>query len=393
MKVKSHIGIVGNEKADELAKEAAQAPGSCNRQVPTGSEGFQDMYWPTYQKSFGPDRAPQTWHCDDLNKDLKRLAAMKHQRGFTNVTIYTKAWSDIEGVADGDLSNKFWTDPGVSTSMTINTLKYRFGQLWNKKIAFRQCRPYFGGGNVARDSTCPLCHGPDSGGHILGGCEHAQMKALFIHRHDSAMRQVLNELNKGGHGSYYCIADVGTMETLGPLGVHDKRIPSWLLSNQYLAAQGIDPSMRGKMRPDIMLIQVTPDEVAALLGRGPSSQLDSMQGNRKRNVWIMEGGYTADTRYKDKLEEKLHQHDLLVRLLEDRGFEVSVLPFILGFSGTIYLDNVEQLGSIGITRPRAKALLQKLHTHAITCLQNIVTQRRRLERQVEPRHTRRYRPP
>ena len=44
----------------------------------------------------------------------------------------------------------------------------------------------------------------------------------------------------------------------------------------------------------------------------------------------MEVGYTSETRYDEKLQENVTQHGKLQRALLSVGFEVSILPVILG---------------------------------------------------------------
>ena len=55
------------------------------------------------------------------------------------------------------------------------------------------------------------------------------MKKMHIFRHDEAHRIIINAINKGEHGSYFMIADVGKKDTLQQIGVHHKRIPNWIL--------------------------------------------------------------------------------------------------------------------------------------------------------------------
>ena len=75
--------------------------------------------------------------------------------------------------------------------MVTMILKYRYGQLWNMKIAFRQQRPYLPGLRIPRSDKCPHCGQADSGDHILGGCNVPAFKAMYIARHDQALRLVL----------------------------------------------------------------------------------------------------------------------------------------------------------------------------------------------------------
>ena len=162
-KVKAHIGIKGNEEADRLANEAADCPDAASEQVTTGNEVYSEMIWPSYEKDEGPDRSLKTWYCDNLNKDLKKVASLQHQCAYTNKTIYTKAWDHTQKVALGNLSNGMWNDPDISTKALINTLKYRYGQLWNKKKAFQQRTSYLPGEPIARNTRCAICREPDQG--------------------------------------------------------------------------------------------------------------------------------------------------------------------------------------------------------------------------------------
>ena len=52
----------------------------------------------------------------------------------------------------------------------------------------------------------------------------------------------------------------------------------------------------------------------------------------------------------------------------------------LSYAGTIYTSNVTMLQDLGLQTAVAKKVLKKLHTHAIVCLQNIIKERRYLER-------------
>ena len=119
--------------------------------------------------------------------------------------------------------------------LVTQVLRYRFGQLWNMKLAFLQRRPYLpefrNGIPFPRSDRCPHCHEPDSGRHIMGGCGHRVTKSLYISRHDGALRQVLKAINQGRHGLYLKIADIGRDELTNDLGVISKRVPDWLVSN------------------------------------------------------------------------------------------------------------------------------------------------------------------
>ncbi len=98
------------------------------------------------------------------------------------------------------------------------------------------------------------------------------MKKQYIARHDKAMRTVVQSFTKEKNSSFYLIADVGRMEGLKAIGVHSKRVPSFVLPDSCLQDKGIDPVVgrgllqrggpdaRSKMRQDIMMVEMTTAE-------------------------------------------------------------------------------------------------------------------------------------
>ena len=66
-------------------------------------------------------------------------------------------------------------------------------------------------------------------------------------------------------------------------------------------------------------------------------------------VMIVEVGYTSETRYAEKLQEKMILHGKLQRPLSRVGFEVSILPVILGTTGGVFNSNLDSFRAIGIS--------------------------------------------
>ena len=122
---------------------------------------------------------------------------------------------------------------------------------------------------------------------------------------------------------------------------HDTRIPEFVLADIDLTE---GPTQRRKLRPDIMITDITLRETLSCKpsrkrGRHKGQQnhhITTIANGRARRVWIVEVGYYSDTRYLDKLQEKTRQHRQLQFLLMDKGFKVTCLPIILGNSGAIY---------------------------------------------------------
>ena len=127
---------------------------------------------------------------------------------------------------------------------------------------------------------------------------------------------VLKSITKGDHGGYYTIADIvrAAHELIEDMGVSAKRIPPWLLPDSCLERANIDPADRGRLRPDIMLVEMTQSEnmsyrrhsqkhLELLTTMNSQSRADGSSGPQRRKVWLIEGGYTSDTRHLEKLAE------------------------------------------------------------------------------------------
>ena len=322
---------------------------------------------------------------------MKNLLRPTLAIGYAKETLYGEAWRRTTQYAIGSTSNHFWKD--TSSPVVTQVLKYRFGQLWNMKLAYLQQRPYLPGWPMPKSTRCPHCGQPDSGGHILGGCEHRVMKSLYISRHDETMRKILRAINKGKHGAFLKIADIGRDELTLDLGVIDKRIPDWLVSDSTLEACGLAADMRHVLRPDVLLIEVTHDEQIryTTAGNHPTLGTEFYEPNRgararllsrKRKIWLLEGGYTADTKHLAKIAEKEQQHMTLLRALRTQGFDPHLQILTFGVGGTVFEQTKTFMHDNGISPNDTTHLLNQIHLHSVQCLHNIVVQRRQLDTQI-----------
>ena len=123
------------------------------------------------------------------------------------------------------------------------------------------------------------------------------------------------------------------------------RIRGQILKSQF--STGVfAPEDRLKLRPDILMTDMTPDEI-----KTAEADFARQQGKRKadtippmkpqdvikgQNMTIVELGYVADTKYQDKLSTKFDQHKLLCRLLTLEGHVVQILPITLGTQGALF---------------------------------------------------------
>ena len=110
-----------------------------------------------------------------------------------------------------------------------------------------------------------------------------------------------------------------------------------------------------------------------------SGQAQTHSQSRQLKVWLLEGGYTSDTRLPEKIEEKRQQHKILLQALEMQGFSARLLILTCGVGGTFYKRTQDYLEHVGTGSVEMKKLLKDIHLHSVECLHNIFVQRRKLD--------------
>jgi len=97
------------------------------------------------------------------------------------------------------------------------------------------------------------------------------------------------------------------------------------------------PDTRSKMRPGMMIVEMTMTEQQQYLrhndkfGSRLTALTPVMPDGNPRSMKIVEGGYCPDTRHG---QEKEAQPEALERTLKDFGYNVTTLPMIIGQSGS-----------------------------------------------------------
>ena len=174
IKVKSHIGIHGNEQADRLANEAAEECGKSKRFdydiSQLYSEPFKDKFWLQrniqIQTTEGFRTEKECLH--NLHEDLKLHMHDKYKLGQSNhESILYKSWKNIQPYRDSQYSDAFRDMPNITESMKVTIDKCRTGTLGNNKRLHMM--------KLVTHKTCPICPSEDSIGHIMGGCSHTDM--------------------------------------------------------------------------------------------------------------------------------------------------------------------------------------------------------------------------
>jgi hypothetical protein len=133
-----------------------------------------------------------------------------------------------------------------------------------------------------------------------------------------------------------------------------------------------------------MIVEITNDEIDRALKkqtRNGDTNIPTQINGRPRKIWLIELEYSSDTRYMDKVIERIEQHAKLCRFFAAEGYDVMLLPVVLGSAGTLFRCLDRATTEMDIPNARKKKLYSKLHLHSIHSLQSLVSQLRYLERQ------------
>ncbi len=244
----------------------------------------------------------------------------------------------------------------------MRTMKARWGLLWNQKLAYRW--------KLAPSPNCPLCHQPDSVGHLLGGCTHKDAKAMKIARHDQSVKLIQKAIALGDCGGHYMVMDAGAVGDL-PEDVMGKRVPSWLFPpispDLTPEQQQTEAERRRKMRPDILVAEGLETKDTRGTEAEVRTHVQELIAAKKLQIHILEVGYCSDIDRDAKDFDKRKQHEDLVALLRSGGHDVRFHdPVTLGRCGSIPTSLIYMLkNTFHISAARAEEYAHKLNRHAV----------------------------
>ena len=408
-KVKSHIGVAGNEHADAGAARALRSPDACDVDLADIDNAYLSSLpaWPchpppTPDGGLADSLTPDTcWFLGDLHSGvvgyLQSHASHLYDGPGADLTLYA-AYKAVTDLAMPAASNHMWHASQCQFPLIRTILHLRYQQVWTASQALAFKRPYRTVLGPITSGRCPICPPSDAPsalpldtvGHILGGCTHSRLKALYIARHNKALLLVHATFLAGDLSRSYVVLDATSNRRL-PCGVSCTRVPRWALP--HLSA--VDVAL---MRPDFLLfdglLSTDPalQDPSALL---PSLQLATMQHTCR--VLIMELGYTHERSHDPCLSRKTQQHARLVAELRTAGWQVypqdaeTVPVLLLGTCATVYQSSAAILRTFGISGSAIPPLLRSLHLHAVRFATAILSTRRSLER--DPAHVTLILPP
>ena len=372
LKVKAHSGVAGNEEADAAAKSAAE-PDAEHRfttpaHTPFGGRVCPGFYEPPIgcgcssgsATSQGPAclRAV-THHGKALSKRLHRRNKTGYSQMGWQATQTAQMYDGLEGdYALGKESNSYFDLPPQVVRMAR---KHQFGVFWDRGKAYRRWAPYFLGvlgAPAAWDGRCLLCGGEDSGGHTLLRCEHPEIKARIIARHNNTVKMTLKALQRASaDGGIFTIMDACSEDEAGEYGVEGTRLPRWLLSPER-----VDDMLLRKLRPDILrIVGLPPNPTEEQIAHALAHKQDY-------RVQVIEVGYCSDTKWRATIKRKLEQHKELLQLIRDEGWHVDETAHVtvIGARGAVYASGLEALRRLGLQDQDVRLLLVEI-SHA-SCL-------------------------
>jgi len=115
----------------------------------------------------------------NIKDKLKAHMSKYHRLGDANTNSgYYNYWKRLLTSVNLTTNNSFWGNTRINVSQKKNVMKFKTGTLYTQNLAHPCGR--------ATNSSCLLCHQPDSHIHMLSGCQNASIQNMVTERHNIA---------------------------------------------------------------------------------------------------------------------------------------------------------------------------------------------------------------
>jgi len=367
-KVKAHVGIPGNERADNTAQDTALGrKASCPQYTIPASNEREDMFWPYIDES-------ETWadgsvhekyrYTDSLEGALKAHIRGELEQGWANQdSVYFSSLQKQMPRIRGHLLTYLAQTSLLSTAEKRCRWKYLTGTLYTNKRA-----RWYGHSKTDR---CPVpgCSSRDSQGHAMGQC--TGLLNARIAKHHAQGRIIAKAVSTGnqGNGLEFCFTDLGKKEHWDAEGIPtihttQREIPEALIDQHTWQQLG--------HRPDLLLWR-------------PRTRDPTRPGHtRSPHIHIVEFKNCRDSDPTPVYSLACAQHGALEALLKERHPDAIVETdvILVGMAGTIYEDfTVAPLKRLGVQGSPLQSVLQKLAVCAAQQMHKVWSYRRKLIQQ------------
>ena len=331
-KIKSHIGMVGNEMADIGANQATL---NTDTQNYTGAERHRKGHWVSTKAGEGGEAQERT-AVSDLRAGLRKQAHKEHKLGDAKLDgIYASSWRDTIPIADTTVSSMFVQKniEGITESCRRQALLNRTGGLVTQKTLHRWRK--------VDSPNCLLCGQLDGGHHAISGCPALSTPAT--ERHNQAGRIIAEAICTGRHGARVVMMDVGNRQKLTEAGIPTQEHGRYLPLSCYPQHLTEEERREHQLKHRVDIAVTIPDE------------------GGHEVLHLVELKTCRDTSREDQIERATTQHAELSELLEAAGQRHELHVVTLGVSGTIYKDTKTTLETLGVEKKEVKEVLKRLH--------------------------------
>jgi ribonuclease HI len=203
-KVRAHVNIDGNEKADKLAKAGLQLEHKIAKHPYEHAHAtpyyYQKDVWASMEEV--PDKGPVRF----LEKQIKKYDRETNIAVMAAQTPNTCKWTENIDI-DKELSNDFWANPLITDKQKSCLIKFRTCTYMGNAR-----KQLFFGHHQYPSITCPICNSnePDTWLHVLLKCQQQHIHSLRVSRHNKAVMEIRKLLISSEKSRCFTLMNAGT---------------------------------------------------------------------------------------------------------------------------------------------------------------------------------------